>query len=119
MRAPKHSGWTAHPDDSHTAKIGRTKITIMAPQEWAWWRGDHKGVPCQVGPGTRRTIAFHGSHSGSAFTLEGAKAKALWVVMNDLTGRTPPDSIFPQEELDARAEWEAMCDYVDATFGTS
>lgn len=117
MRNLKHSGWTANADGTHSAKIGRTAITIYPPRPWQFWRGDHKGIPCHTGPGERRTVSFHGSHSGGAQTLEGAKALALWVVQNDLTGLTPPDSIFAQEELDARALFTATVAYVDQTFG--
>jgi hypothetical protein len=117
VKNPKHSGWTEHPDGSHTAKIGRTKITIYPAQPWMFWRGDHKGLPCQTGPGERRTVGFHGSHSGGAFTVDGAKALALWTVLNDLTGKTPPDSIFPPEELEARRVWEETVDYVNRTYG--
>lgn len=117
MRNPKHTGWTEQPDGKVTAKIGRTEIEIFPPQPWHFWRGDHKGVPCQIGPGVRHTVAFKGSHSGGAFTLEGAKAKALWVVLNDLTGHSPPDSIFAPEELEARRLWNETVDYVNRTYG--
>lgn len=117
MKNPKHSGWTLQEDGKHTAKIGRTLVTIFPPAPWHFWRGDHKGVPTYTGPGTRRTVSFSGSHSGGAFTLEGAKALALWTVLNDLTGRTPPDSIFPQVELDARTIWDDTVAYVNATYG--
>lgn len=117
IRKPKHSGWTEHPDGSHTAKIGRTRITIHPPAVWKFWRGDHKKIPCQIGPGTSRTIAFEGSHSGMAFTLAGAKVKALWTIQNDLTGHSPPDHLLPPEELEARRLWEETVAYVDATYG--
>jgi len=117
MRNPKHSGWTEQPDGKVTAKIGRTEVEIFPPCQWNFWRGDHKGVPCHTGPGNRYVVAFKGSHSGSALTLEGAKVLALWCVSNDLTGRAPPDSIFAQDELDARLLYEKTVEYVDRTYG--
>lgn len=112
----KHTGWTAHPDDSHTAKIGRYEVLIHPPRPTNFYRGDHKGEPTHVGL-PRRTVSWRGSHSGGAFTLDGAKALALWVVQNDMTGRSPPESLWPVEELAARAEWNQTVDYVNATYG--
>jgi hypothetical protein len=54
-----------------------------------------------------------------AFTLEGAKAQAEWTVQNNMTGHRPPDSIYPPEELEARALWDATVNHVNATYGES
>ena len=113
----KHTGWTEQPDGSHTAKISRTHVTIYPPRPWQFWRGDHKGVPCHVGPGVYHTVAFHGSHSGSAYTLEGAKVMALWTVQNNLTGKSPPDSIMPPEELEAMRLRDETVEHVNRTYG--
>ena len=117
MKKPKHTGWTEQSDGSHTAKIGRTDITILPPKTWKFWRGVHNGVPCHTGPRTSHTVAFEGSHSGTAFTLAGAKALALWVILNDLTGKSPPDSIWPLEEIEVRRIWEDTVKYVNQTYG--
>ena len=113
----KHSGWSEHADGSLTAKIGRYEVEIFPPQKWSFWRGDHKGIPCHIGPGVSRTIIYRGSHCGTAFTIEGAKRQAKWTVENDMTGFPPPDSIMPQEELDVLELWNQTVQFVNDTYG--
>jgi hypothetical protein len=112
--------WTEQPNGSHVAKIGRYRVKIMTPQPWAFWRGDHKGVPCHTGPGESRTIAFQGYMSSSAFTLEGAKAAAEWRAKSvPIHGRAMPDELKPAAEREAERLWRETVDHVDSTFGTS
>ena len=115
--------WTEQDDGKHVAKIGRYHVTIYPPQPWKFWRGDHQGIPCHVGPGERRTVGFHANAddgmSGGAFTLAGAKVCAEWQIGDDgyVHGHPVPDQLQPAEELEARKVWEKTVEYVDLTYG--
>jgi hypothetical protein len=117
--------WTEQADGSHVAKIGRYRVTIYPPRPWAFYRGDHKGVACQEGPGEHFTVGFHANAndgmSGGAFTLAGAKVVAEWQIGDNgrVHGHPVPESLFPPEELAARRLWDETVAHVDATFGTN